>query len=113
MINDFGKWLRKFRIDKGLLLKEMAEHLGVSSAFLSALERGKKHIPKNLIKKICEIYRINKTSLINAALYSRNKITVDLSILSSDDREQILNILLANPDYYVKNKYEEVMLKVD
>lgn len=92
--------LRRFRFDNGISLKEMAEKLGVSSAFLSAVERGKKQISKNLIKKICEIYRINKTSLINATLYSRNKITVDLSILSSDDREQILDILLK---YEVKN----------
>jgi len=46
MITEYGKFLRKLRIDQGQILKTMAEKLGVSSAFLSAVENGKKKIPK-------------------------------------------------------------------
>lgn len=38
----FGKFMRHLRLDKGLMLKESAEKLGVTSAYLSALEHGKK-----------------------------------------------------------------------
>ena len=41
MITEYGKFLRKLRIDQGQILKTMAEKLGVSSAFLSAVEEYK------------------------------------------------------------------------
>lgn len=33
MVNNFGKFCRKLRIDRGELLADMAKKLGVSSAF--------------------------------------------------------------------------------
>jgi transcriptional regulator with XRE-family HTH domain len=41
----FGLFMRKLRLENGLLLKDMAETLDVSSAYLSALEHGKKGAP--------------------------------------------------------------------
>jgi transcriptional regulator with XRE-family HTH domain len=41
----FGERVRRLRRDRGLLLKDMAAHLGVSSAYLSALERGERGKP--------------------------------------------------------------------
>ena len=41
----FGKFLRNLRLEKGLLLKDVAEMLEVTSAYLSALEHGKKGAP--------------------------------------------------------------------
>lgn len=41
----FGLFMRKLRLESGLLLKDMAETMGVSSAYLSALEHGKKGAP--------------------------------------------------------------------
>ena len=38
MVNNFGKFCRKLRIDKGELLYDMATKLEVSSAFLSKVE---------------------------------------------------------------------------
>ena len=52
MITEYGKFLRKLRIDQGQILKTMAEKLGVSSAFLSAVENGKKKIPKTREEKL-------------------------------------------------------------
>jgi len=42
----FGLFMRKLRLEQGLLLKDMADSMGVSSAYLSALEHGKKGTPK-------------------------------------------------------------------
>lgn len=40
-------------MEKGLLLKDVADMLGVTSAYLSALEHGKKGVPNaELVKKI-------------------------------------------------------------
>lgn len=41
----FGEMVRRLRRERGLLLKDMAAHLGVSSAYLSALERGERGKP--------------------------------------------------------------------
>lgn len=41
----FGLFMRKLRLEQGLLLKDMADTMDVSSAYLSALEHGKKGVP--------------------------------------------------------------------
>ncbi len=47
MITNFGKFCRRLRIDNGELLYDMAKKLGVSSAFMSSVENGKKNRQKN------------------------------------------------------------------
>ena len=63
MITEYGKFLRKLRIDQGQTLKIMAEKLGVSSAFLSAVENGKKKIPKTWETKLATEYELNGEQL--------------------------------------------------
>ena len=63
MITEFGKLLRKLRIDHSEILKDMAEKLGVSSAFLSAVETGKRNIPESWPDEIAKLYSLDaKTS---------------------------------------------------
>ena len=42
MITPFGIATRKFRLDKGLRLLDLAQRLKLSSSFVSAVETGKK-----------------------------------------------------------------------
>lgn len=63
MITEYGKFLRKLRIDQGQTLKIMAEKLGISSAFLSAVENGKKKIPKTWETKLATEYELNGEQL--------------------------------------------------
>lgn len=49
MVTPYGKAVRKLRIDAGLRLKDMADALGVRSAYLSAVETGKKRINEKLV----------------------------------------------------------------
>ena len=42
MLTSLGKFLRKIRIDNDEYLKDMADKLGVTVSFLSAVENGKK-----------------------------------------------------------------------
>ena len=42
MVTSFGKFLRNLRMDIGELLLNMADKLGVSPAFLSGVENGKR-----------------------------------------------------------------------
>ncbi len=53
----FGEKLRALRQARGVLLKDMAAALQVSSAYLSALEHGRRGAPSaGLIHQICQFF---------------------------------------------------------
>ena len=55
----FGERVRQLRRERGLMLKDMAAHLGVSSAYLSALERGERGKPTwTLIQGVLQYFHI-------------------------------------------------------
>lgn len=56
MLTEFGKALRKLRIDRDEYIKDMAEKLNISVAYLSAIETGKRKIPENLVGRIGRAY---------------------------------------------------------
>lgn len=91
MLNPFGKALRKLRIDRGWLLKDMAQGIGVATSFLSGVETGRKAIPAGLADKIgnwAQLAADEINALRQAALTSQRefKITVQ-SDFSDGDRE--------------------------
>ena len=51
-LTEFGKAVRKARLDSGDTLKTMAKSLGITPAFLSAIEHGKNKIPPHLVVRI-------------------------------------------------------------
>lgn len=61
MLNEFGKYLRKIRIDNNEILKNMSDKLKVTAAYLSAVENGKREIPENWVDKISDIYSLDDT----------------------------------------------------
>lgn len=90
MITDFGKFLRKIRIEYGEILKDMAEKLNVSAAYLSAVEMGKRNIPEQWVNKISELYNLTekeKTDLRISADNSAKKITLNLDNISNSQKE--------------------------
>lgn len=58
MITSLGRFLRKLRIDRGEILKDMADKLNVSVSFLSAVENGKKRMPSTWNVRLCELYQL-------------------------------------------------------
>lgn len=75
MINDLGKMLRKIRIEKDERLLHMAEKIGVSIAFLSAMETGRKSPPLNILDRIVTAYKMDKTQRIQLELAISNSRT--------------------------------------
>lgn len=82
----FGDRMRKLRGERGVTLKQMAEALGVSSAYLSALEHGKRGRPGwHLIQRILAYFNIiwdEADEVIRLARISHPRITIDTSGLS-------------------------------
>lgn len=79
----FGDRMRKLRTERGVTLKEMAEALGVSSAYLSALEHGKRGRPGwHLIQRILAYFNIiwdEADEVVRLARISHPRITIDTS----------------------------------
>ena len=78
-LTDFGKAIRKLRIDYDTNLNELATSIGVSSAFLSAVETGKKPISAELITKITNALGLSKAEenlLTHTASQSVDNVTV-------------------------------------
>lgn len=64
MLTEFGKELRKIRLDKDELLRDMAEKLGVTVAYLSAVENGNRKIPDSWIYKIADLYKLDDAEIL-------------------------------------------------
>lgn len=82
MITEFGKTLRKIRIDRDEILKTMAEKLNMTSSYLSAIECGKRNIPSDLIGKLTSIYDLTeaeKEHLSETYDKSLNSIEIELN----------------------------------
>jgi len=66
MTNNFGKLLRKLRIENDEKLRDMAKKLGVSIAYLSYVERGDRNIPLSWIDLLPKFYKITSDDLLKA-----------------------------------------------
>lgn len=98
MLTEFGKALRKIRIDRQQLLKDMANKLGVSSAYLSAVENGKRRMPQDWVSKIASIYSLDsdaQADLQNAADNSVFDVTISLENASEQKRHAVLSFARA------------------
>ena len=110
----FGMFLRKIRLEKGLLLKDIASLMEVTSAYLSALEHGKKGVPSSEFvsalenrlkldaKQRDELHRAVRDSATNLAIPPKSTHVVfeiehafmgKLPILSNRQLQQIKKIL--------------------
>ena len=86
MVTPFGAKLRELRAARGVSLKAMAEAIGVSAAYLSALEHGKRGAPTwYLVQRIITFFNViwdEAEDLERLAQESDPRITVDTAGLS-------------------------------
>jgi transcriptional regulator with XRE-family HTH domain len=95
-VTPFGVRLRQLRAERGISLKSMSEALGVSAAYLSALEHGRRGRPTHaMVVAICAQLNIiwdDADELLRLARLSHPRVTVDTAGLSSDATE-LANLL--------------------
>lgn len=58
MATNFGKRLRRIRVDQDLTLRAMAEKLGVSATYLSGIENGKYAVSDNFFNTFIRTYDV-------------------------------------------------------
>lgn len=85
-LTPFGEKLRQLRAQRGITQAQLARRLGVSPAYLSALEHGKRGVPRWIFVQaiIGELNVIwdEADELQRLALLSDPKVTIDTSSLS-------------------------------
>lgn len=81
----FGELFRILRIKHHEVLADAKEFLGVSTAFISSVECGKKSVPDDWAEKISDHYGLSakeKEELIEAIDQSKKTMRIDLSSTS-------------------------------
>jgi len=63
MDSQFGKKIRELREEQKYYLRQVAPMLDMDTAQLSKIEKGLRHMKKEQISKLANIYKINKTEL--------------------------------------------------
>jgi transcriptional regulator with XRE-family HTH domain len=88
MTTPFGQKVREMRHETGTTLKDLAEALGVSQAYISALETGRRPRPTPArVDQICAYFGIiwdEAEALKDLARLSQPRITIDTTSLSPD-----------------------------
>ncbi|MGN0417188.1 helix-turn-helix domain-containing protein [Anaerostipes faecalis] len=82
MLTRFGKQLRKLRIDREERLKDMADRLNVTTAYLSAVENGKRTVPDAWVYEIIDTYHLDDNEareLQRAAYENKSDLTIGLN----------------------------------
>lgn len=95
MVSEYGKTLRKIRIDKGLTMAQMAKAIGITSAYLSTIERGKRNIPKSLTQNVINHYKLSNeqvAELQEAEYLSMDSFEIDLSDVDLDKKTLVFTI---------------------
>lgn len=93
MVTKLGKYLKRLRLDHNEILLSMSKRIGISPAYLSAIENGKRKVPEGFTAKIYKEYSLDESQYqeLNAAEEaSRKSITVNLDETSGQQRDTAL-----------------------
>ncbi|QFY43007.1 helix-turn-helix transcriptional regulator [Candidatus Methylospira mobilis] len=88
-LTDFGRAVRKARLDAHETLSTMAESLEVSPAFLSAMETGRKKIPEEWVKKTTQFFEERGVMVKDLGVYA-DMANKSVSLEGCDPQQQML-----------------------
>lgn len=89
MATEIAKFLRKLRIDNDQSLGDMADKIGLSAAYLSAIENKHRVVPEDIKEKLYKAYNLTegqKFEFARLVAESRKKVVIGLS----DIQEEVL-----------------------
>jgi len=100
-LTPFGKAARRIRIERDMLLKDLADRLEVTATFLSAVESGRKPLPRNFAERIATALGLSpadKKELQHAADLSTYSVQIPLGPQSSAYDRSLASMLARNFD---------------
>lgn len=92
-MNRLGVFLKKIRIEHNEVLFDMAKRLKVSTAFLSAVENGRKAAPLSWIESIAQEYKLDvaqKEELVDVISESIKQVRMDTEHAPMNRRKCVL-----------------------
>ena len=90
MTTEFGKRVQQLRQLAGMTLFEVAQKMNLSSAFLSAIENGRKRVPDDFVDKLGKAVpaaRKEAVALESMANQARKQVVVPLPQASRQDAD--------------------------
>lgn len=111
MLTNFGKELRKIRVENDETLKDMGDRIGVSASFLSAVENGKKNVGEKFIRKIAETYRIPYEKQLELIELARGYEKIDLRT-ASEKKRALAKLFCENFEYITDDMADDIISKV-
>lgn len=90
MLTPFGKAIRKIRIDHAVTLKDVADLVGVSSAYLSGIETGRKPLTSDFVEKLLNVWNVEpaeESALVAAAAQHISEVRINPEGKSSAEME--------------------------
>lgn len=96
MLTKFGKFLRVLRMERGELLKNMAENLRISSAYLSSIEMGNREIPKSLPQDLIQEYNLTEEEQVEMQkAISASIKNIDISLVNTTNLQKEAALVFA------------------
>lgn len=89
-LTPFGRALRKYRVDHGETQLDVANALGVTVSFFSAMETGMKNVPAETLRKLITHFRLGPDEakqLRELAEVSQKEVRINLRNASAAHRE--------------------------
>jgi transcriptional regulator with XRE-family HTH domain len=112
VVTEIGKRLKLIRINTGDSLRTMSEKLGISAAYLSSIENGKRNIPDGFDDLIFKAYLLSEEDMkkIKDAIFSsKENYKVDLSAIDDKKRSVLLSITEGKLDAETVDRLCEVI----
>jgi transcriptional regulator with XRE-family HTH domain len=108
-MNNLAKCLRSIRKQKGLSLKKVEKAAGVSNAYLSQLERGRRNPPHpDILKRLAKVYEVQVTELLSAAGYIEEQ-----KGNKPQDIERCFQHVITDPKYRYGTRLKGAALSLD
>jgi transcriptional regulator with XRE-family HTH domain len=64
-MNQFGEKIKKLRVKRGLLQREIAYELGMDTPMLSKIERGERNAKREQVEILCTIFKVPINDLLS------------------------------------------------
>ena len=112
MLTEFGKVMRIIRINAGDSMRDMAQKIGMSATYLSAIETGKRNIPANMEELLFKNYDFSETDkkkIKSAIESSAVQVKIDLTEMAEKKKKLIYSITKGDIDEKTIDKLCEII----
>lgn len=114
MLTEFGKVMRIIRINSNESMREMAAKIGMSAAYLSAIETGKRNVPPNMEEILFSRYDFSekdKQKIKDSIEKSAAQVKIDLTEMAEKKKKLIYSITKGDIDEETLDRLCEIIGK--